>query len=69
MIVNMVDSDYGMRDSVIVSGPCDAESYDERGAIPVAWNSNAGSCEGTLPSADVEGKLKKLTAIYFNSCN
>ena len=24
---------------------------------------------GTLPSADVEAKLKKLTAINFNSCN
>ena len=44
IIVNMVDSDHGVRDSVIqVSGPWDAESDDERVAILVAWNLNAGS--------------------------
>ena len=59
-----------MRDFVIrVSGPWDAKSEDKRGAIPIAWNSNVGSRGGTLPSADVEAKLKKLTIIDFKSHN
>ena len=35
IIVNMVDSDHGMRDTwVQVTGPCKAESEDEREASP-----------------------------------
>ena len=52
-----------------VSGLWDAESEDERGAIPVAWNPNAGSRGGTLLSVNIVAKLKKLTTIDFNSRN
>ena len=66
----MVDNDHSMRDSVIrVSDPWDAELEDEREAISFSWNTNAGSCKGTLPSVDVEAKLKMLTAIDFISHN
>jgi len=50
IIVNMIDNDHGMRDSVFrVFGPWDAESEDERGAIAVALNSNVGSRRGPCP--------------------
>ena len=50
IIVNMVNSDHGMRDSVIrVSGPWDAESEDERRAMSIDWNPNVGSCGGPCP--------------------
>ena len=36
IIANMVDSDRGMRDTMVrVSGPWDADLEDERGAIPI----------------------------------
>ena len=39
IIVNMTDNDHGMRDIVVrVIGPWEAESEDERGAIPTMWN-------------------------------
>ena len=39
IIINMVDSDHGMRDTVVrVTDPWEAESKDEHGAIPITWN-------------------------------
>ena len=69
LIINMVDRDHGIQDSVIrFFGPWDAESDAEHKAILDAWNPNARSHGGTLPSVDVEAKLKKLTAIDFDYC-
>ena len=69
IIVNIVDSDCGMRDTVVqVSGPRDANS-SESGVIGVVWNLDAGTHGGTLPTADVEVKLRKLTTIDFNNRN
>ena len=70
VIINMVNSDHGMRDTMVqMSGPWDADSEDDRGAVPVVWNLDAGSHRRTLPTVDVEAKLRKLTAIDFNSHN
>ena len=44
IIVNMVDSDHGMRDTVDhVSSPWEAESVDERGVVPTTWNLGSNS--------------------------
>ena len=66
----MVDSDRGMQDTVVrVSGPWDADWEDEHVAVLVVWNLNVGTCVGTLPAADVEAKLRKLTTVDFNNRN
>ena len=54
---------------VRVSCQWDADLEEERGAISVVWNLNTSTHRGTLPTADVEVKLRKLTAIDFNNCN
>jgi len=47
VIVNMVDIDCDMQDIVVrVTGSWEADSEDERGAVPVAWNLDAGSQVG-----------------------
>jgi len=70
IIVNMVNDDHGMRDTVVqVTGPGEAESEDERGAVPVALNWDSGSHGGTLPTADVETKLRRLIIINYNKRN
>jgi len=44
VIVNMVNSDYGIQDTVVqVTGPLEAESEDERGVVLVAWNLDSDS--------------------------
>ena len=64
----MVDSDRGMRDTVVrVSGPWDTDSEKESGAVPVVWNLDAGARRATLPTVDVEAKLRKLTVVDFNN--
>jgi len=70
IIVNMVDIDHGMRDTVVwVSGPWKAESENEREAIPVVWNLGLTPRGGSLPTADVEAKLRKLTTINYDCRN
>ena len=70
IIINMVDSDHDMRDTVVqVIGPWEAELEDEHGAIPIIWNLGPVLCEGALLIVDIEAKLQKLTAIdrdYYN---
>ena len=47
IIVNMVNSDHGMQDTVVrVTGLWEAESENECGAVPVACNLNLGSYGG-----------------------
>jgi len=66
----MVGNDDGMRDTVVrVTGPWEANSEDERRAILVAWNLVLVSHGGALPTADIEGKLQKLTTINYNFRN
>ena len=70
VIVNMVNNDHGMRDTMVrVTGLWDAESEDERGAVLVVWNLDLDPYGGTLPTADVGAKLRKPTAINYNSHN
>ena len=69
-IINMVDSDHGMRNTVIrMTGPLEAESKGERGAISITWNLGAVARGETLSSADIEVKLQKLAAINYNHRN
>ena len=66
----MVNNDYGMQDTVgQATGPWEAESEDDRGAVPVVWNLDTGFHEGALPTADVQTKLRRLTAVNYNNCN
>jgi len=66
----MIDNDHNMRDTVVrVSGPWDANLEDERGAVPIVWNLDANTHEGTLPTVDAKAKLRKLTGVDFNNCN
>ena len=66
----MVNNDHGMRDTVVqVTGLWEAESEDERGAVPVAWNLYYGSHGEILPTSDVEAKLRRLTTINYNNRN
>jgi len=58
IIVNMIDSDNGMRDTIIrVSRPGEAKSEGEHGAIPVVWNLSPIPRGGVLPTIDIEAKL------------
>ena len=64
----MVNSDHGMQDIVVwVTGPWEAESEDECGpshlelGLQLSW--------GTLPTTDVEAKLRRLTAVNYNNLN
>ena len=69
-IVNMIDNDHDMRDTVVwVTGPWEAESEDERGAISIVWNLGPVPRGGALPTADIEAKLRKLAAINYYCCN
>ena len=55
VIVNIVNNDHSMRDTVVrVTGLWEAESKDERRAVPIAWNLDSGSHGEILPTADVE---------------
>ena len=66
----MVDNDHGMRDTgVRVSGLWDADLEDENGVILVVWNLDTSTRGGTLPTNDVEAKLRKLIALDFNNRN
>jgi len=42
---------------------------DEHGAIPVVWNLGLAPRGGTLPTADIKGKLRKLTTVNYNCRN
>ena len=69
-IINMVDSDQGMRDIVVrVTAQWEAESEDEREAIPITWNLGLVTRGGALLSVDVEAKLRKLATINYNHHN
>ena len=54
---------------VRVTGKWEAESEDERRAVSVSWNLESNSHGRTLLTADVEVKLRRLTAIDYNSHN
>ena len=59
-----------MQDTVVrVTNQWEAESKDERGAVPVAWNLDSGSHGGTLYITKVEVKLRRLIAINYNNRN
>ena len=69
IIVDIMDSDHGMRDTVVrVTDPWEAESDGERGSIPTTWKLGPMAWGGTLPSADIEAKLK-LAAINYDHRN
>ena len=58
LIVNMGDSDHGMRDTVVrVSGPWEAESEEECEAIPTTWNLGPLARGGATLSVDIDVKL------------
>jgi len=69
LIVNMVDSDHGMCDTVVrVSGSWEAESEECR-AIPTIWNLGPLTQEGATLSADIEAKLQRLTVVNYDHRN
>jgi len=54
LIVNMVNSDHGMRETVVrITGPLAAESESERVAVPAAWNLCPPSREASLSRSEV----------------
>jgi len=63
IMVNMVDSDHGMRKS------WEAEPEDGCGAILVVGNLGVAPHGGDLATTDIEAKLRKLTAINYNCHN
>ena len=66
----MVDSDHSMRDTVVlVTGPSEAESEDERGAIPTMWNLGSAAQGGAVLTAEIELKLQELTAVDYDCRN
>ena len=65
----MVNSDHGIRDIVVqVTSLWEAESEDEHEAVLVTWTSTL-ALMGTLPTADVKVKLRRLTTINYNNRN
>ena len=70
IIVNMVDSDHSMRDTVVlVTDPSEAELEDERGAIPTMWNLGSVARGGAVLTAEIELKLQALTAVDYDCRN
>ena len=68
--VNMVNSDHGIRDTMFrVTGQWDVESKYEHGIVLVIWNLDSSPHGGTLSTANVEAKLRKLTTINYNNRN
>jgi len=69
IIINMVDSDHSMRDTMVrMTGPWEAKSEVEHGAITTTWNLGLVARGGTLPSTNIEA-LRKSTAINYNHRN
>jgi len=66
----MVDSDHDMRDIMVWEiGSWEAESEDERGAIPTTWNLVPVARGGAVLTTEIELKLQKLTAVDYDYCN
>jgi len=69
-IINMVDSDYGMRDTVVrVTDLWEVESEDEHGSIPTTCNLGLVTWGGAVLAAEIEMKLQELTAVDYNHHN
>ena len=67
--MDMVNSDYSMWDTVVqMSGPWKAESK-ECEATPTTWNLGLVARGGATLSANVEAKLRRLTAINYDHQN
>ena len=68
IIINTVDNDHDMQDTVVlVTGPWEAESEDERGAIPVIWNLGP-SLVGALLTADIDRYHRNWSCLLDPNC-